>query len=141
MRMTQGHGQGIGRIFLGQVGQSQHGFYHMLHLRLGSIALADDGFFDLGGCVFMHWQVTPGHHTDRCPTRLAQFESRVGIAVHKDLLNRDDGGLMLIQDFGYPFNQNTQPTGEVLTLDPNATAADPDRTACVHFDDAIASKA
>jgi len=107
MGMAQGYGQGIGRIFLGEVGQSQHGFDHMLDLPLGRITLADNGFLDLGGSVFMDWQVASGHHADCRTPRLSQFQGRISVAMHKNLFNRNDRRLVLIHNFGQPFNQNT----------------------------------
>ena len=72
----------------------------MLHLFLGRVADAYDGFLDRIGGVFAHLQTILGGDQERDPPRLAQFQRTGPVGIDKHLLNGGGIGLMFCQHFG-----------------------------------------
>ncbi len=98
VRMANRHRQRICCICAAQLCAGQQNLEHRLYLRFFSAACADDGLFDKPRGIFGHRHATARRREQAHAARLAKFERRLRIGVHKDFLNRRTIRLVLQND-------------------------------------------
>ena len=85
--MADRHRQGVGGVGLGDLGQSQQGLEHLLHLPLLGPPLPHHGLFDLQRGIFGHRQTgIDSRHNGRA-AGLPQLEGTLHIGGKKDILD------------------------------------------------------
>jgi hypothetical protein len=74
--------------------QTKQNAHHVLHLGFIAAAAADDGLFDFGCRVFVHFDAPARYGADRRPPRLPQLQRRIGISRHEYTLDPALGRLV-----------------------------------------------
>ena len=88
MRVTNRHGECVGRIGLAAVAAGQQPLHHQLHLRLFGVTGADHGLFDEVGRIFGDRKPTLGRGEQHDPASHAEPQGRGRVAVDKGLFDR-----------------------------------------------------
>ena len=113
MGVTDGHGQGVGRILRGGRVQGQQGAHHGLHLALFGLAVAGHALFDPpGGVVDNRESAVLGGDHGRTP-RMAEFEGRTRVAADENVLDRGHFGLMRLDHLAQVPEDGQQTPGEI----------------------------
>jgi len=87
MGVADGHRQGIGGILLGNLGEIEQPFGHLLNLLFVGAAIANNRIFDLQGRVFRDLQVGIDAGEQRDSASMAKLERRSRVAGHENLFN------------------------------------------------------
>ncbi len=85
--MADGHGEGVGGIFLGDLRQVEQYLDHLLHLLLGSLAVADHRLFYLQGGVFEDIETGIDAGNDGGAAGLAELEGTLDIVGEEDVFH------------------------------------------------------
>jgi hypothetical protein len=96
---------------------------------------------DLARRVFEHRQILVQGRANGRPARLAQFQCRIGVFVHENLLYGHLAGLIQGDDFGDAIEDLLQARRKVLRSHPDAAAGDITYTAWRDFQHAVAGDA
>lgn len=99
MGMSQGHGQGVRRVGLWQLGQMQHSLDHFRDGQFLRAAVADQRLFDLSGRDFINLQARFRHGCQRGTARLAHDEGCLQILCEEKPFDRAHGGAVFGRDF------------------------------------------
>ena len=81
--------EGVGGVGAGQAGQRQQARDHVLHLRLGGAAGADNGLFQLRRGVFGDFEFVRHQGADRGAAGLAQQQGGLRVDVDEDFFDCD----------------------------------------------------
>ena len=114
--MGDGQAQRIGSIRTGQAGQAQQALHHLLHLALGSTAVADHSLLHLQRRVLGHRQIAGHQRRQAGATGLAQQQRGLRVDVDEHDLHRRRLGLVAGDDFVYAFKQQLEPRRQVATV-------------------------
>lgn len=87
MGVADGHRQGIGGILLGNFGEIEQPFGHLLNLLFVGAAVANNRIFDLQGRVFrdLHVGIDAGEQRDSAS--MAKLKRRSRVTGHENLFN------------------------------------------------------
>lgn len=113
-RVRQREREGVGRVRIGDVGESEHALNHARDGDLLRRAEADDGLFHAARGDFRDLQARFGGGEEADAARLAHDEGRLDVLRVKETFDRADGRLMGADRVAKPFRDadETEAAGE-----------------------------
>ena len=142
MRVGNGAGQGVGGVGSRFAGQREQATHHMLHLRLGRVAVADHGLLDLQRRVFGDLDAFGDEGRDGGAPGLSEQQGRLRIDVDENDLDHGLAWGVTGDEFADSGVDRPQSGGQAgFGVSADATAGDVAQSLAADVDDAKAGAA